>query len=176
MTTIAAVVGRDAFWQRDKPSDPKKLGAQALGTAILVEVAGSGIKWTEPRDFSLDELRPDGTSSGVTLLSSALPIGGTFFRRHAIGPGSYVQLLEWRRCQFVPVATAPPNKLKGWLSVGGFNAPDIDALQHGDRGAIAWTNLAALAIWIASVGLLLYRARRSRKKSTEVIGDSTGGC
>ena len=56
-TSYLAVVGTNAAWAGEKP---RTLGANfpagLSNTIMVVEVADSGIAWTEPRDLSLDAL------------------------------------------------------------------------------------------------------------------------
>jgi hypothetical protein len=162
VTSYAAVVGKDALWRPDKPrtfNEPAVSG-HAWETVMLVEVGGSGINWLEPRDFSLDELRADGaTLSGVKLSCVHSTSNGFFFHN---SPGGAVLLLADGHHEYVPAAALGAEKLKQRLSVGGFNAEEAEEVAS-DARSVNWTNCAALAVWIASVGLLLYRARRSRK-------------
>jgi hypothetical protein len=177
-TNFVAVVGKNAFWEPDRPRGAEELGDQASSTAMLVEVADSGINWTEPRDFCLDDLRADGTTSSAVKLSTRhFRSASRFFFQDLTLLGSYVGFMEGSS-EYFPVSAVGPNKLKNWFSVGGYNRAEIHAFQDKGSPSINWTNCAALVVWIASVGLLLYRARRSRKvrESQAETGNSTGSC
>ena len=57
-TNIVAVVGPGTIWPETKPSCSKNCKKGASQTALLVEVAHSGIHWMEPRDLELDNFDP----------------------------------------------------------------------------------------------------------------------
>jgi hypothetical protein len=171
-TNVVAIVGKNAFWQPGKPRDAKDLGDRAFTTAMLIEVADSGVYWTEPRDFCLDGLRADGaTSSGVKLSTRHSP------SLCEAASGCYV-ISAFGQCTYLPVSLSFPKTLKDWLSIGGFSEKEIANLQVHGPGPINWRACAAVAVWMASVGLLLYRARRSRKPGEpQVESDKpTGSC
>ncbi|MCE5266440.1 MAG: DUF1559 domain-containing protein [Planctomycetaceae bacterium] len=150
-TNIVMVIGKDPFWAANGPIDPR--GKQAAATPILVEIADSGVKWTEPRDFYLDDIRPDGASNGVKLSTRHC-------RPRALGDpetsGCGIEFLDGTY-KYLPISACPPDKLKTWLSVGGYDEDAIAAIHP-----INWTEWTSLAVWLVSVGLLFHRAWRSR--------------
>ena len=176
-TNYIAVVGNNALWRPGKPRSLAELAKhdQAKTTVMLVETADSGINWTEPRDFCLDEPKTNGLSTLPVRISSRHSSNGFFF--HDASAGAWVNFVEWRR-EFLPAAAAESDKLDDWLAVGGYKQEEIDSLSKSGVQTINWTNCAALVVWIASVGLLFYRARRSRKvrESHAETGNSTGSC
>jgi prepilin-type processing-associated H-X9-DG protein len=54
-TDIVAVVGPDTAWPETMPNCSKNCVKGASHTALLVEVARSGIHWMEPRDLELSD-------------------------------------------------------------------------------------------------------------------------
>jgi len=177
-TSYVAVVGKNALWRAGKPRslDELALHEGASNTVMLVEVANSGINWTEPRDFCLDEPKAAASASPVPRVCSEHLSSSDFFSQESV-TGACIAFAD-SHVQFLPAAAIASDKLKDWLAVGGFKAEEIDALPPGYGRTINWTNCAALVVWIASVGLLLYRARRSRKvrESHVETGNSTGSC
>jgi prepilin-type processing-associated H-X9-DG protein len=57
-TNIVAVVGPATAWPGTTPSCSKNCAKGASQTALLVEVANSGIHWMEPRDLELSNFDP----------------------------------------------------------------------------------------------------------------------
>jgi prepilin-type processing-associated H-X9-DG protein len=57
-TNIVAVVGPGTAWPGTTPGCSKDCSKGASQTALLVEVAHSGIHWMEPRDLELDNFDP----------------------------------------------------------------------------------------------------------------------
>jgi prepilin-type processing-associated H-X9-DG protein len=177
-TSYVAVVGKNALWRTGKPRslDELALHEGATNTVMLVEVANSGINWTEPRDFCLDEPKAAGSASPVPRVCSEHLSSSDFFSQETV-TGACIAFADGH-VQFLPAAAVASDKLKDWLAVGGFSDEEIDALPPSYGRTINWTNCAALVVWIASVGLLFYRARRSRKvrESHAETGNSTGSC
>jgi len=177
-TSYVAVVGKNALWRADKPRSVDELALHegTSNTVMLVEVANAGINWTEPRDFCLDEPKAAGSASPVSVVCSEHLSSSGFFSQESV-TGAGIAFADGH-VTFVPAAALASDKLKDWLAVGGFSDEEIDALPPGYGRTINWTNCAALVVWIASVGLLLYRAWRSRKVrgSFAETGNSTGSC
>lgn len=53
-TSYLAVVGPGTAWGEATLHESNHFAKDAVGTAVLVEAAGSGIHWMEPRDMELD--------------------------------------------------------------------------------------------------------------------------
>ena len=168
-TSYLAVVGNGSMWRPGKPRncDTAYPDGGLTDTVMLVEAGGSNVNWTEPRDFSAGKMLVDGSVSPAGRLSSTHP-----FLSDDEPAGTWVALADGRET-FLPAPVLNSNRVRDLLAVGGFRAEEI---LPNNRTRIIWTNIAALAVWLASVGLLFYRARRSRKKPIEVVGDSTGTC
>ena len=162
-TSYVAVVGKNALWRAEKPRSVDELAVHygTSNTVMLVEVANSGINWTEPRDFCLDEPKAAASASPVPRVCSEHLSSSDFFSQESV-TGACIAFAD-SHVQFLPSAAFASDKLKDWLAVGGFSDEEIDALPPGYGRTINWTNCSALVVWIASVGLLFYRARRSRK-------------
>jgi hypothetical protein len=139
-TSYVALVGPKGEW-------PTEL-AVTNGTnktpsdiAMVVEVAESGIPWMEPRDLSIDT---SGTvvADGAALVPSSHhgPRGGFYETRDQ--DGDVCAAMADGSVRYLP---------PGVLSI------------KGRRGRTNWPNIAALAVWLLSVGMLLTYAVRSRK-------------
>ena len=154
-TSYAAVVGADAAWPGKTSGKPAGDPSQ---TILLVEIAGADIEWTEPKDVSLDALLAK--SPGCVTPSSKHLSNDEFF---TYTPSAGVNVALADGCvKFLPAGLldSSPELLK----VGGFREENVKPYIAASR-RINWTNCAALAVWLASVALLLYRAVWSRKKA-----------
>jgi prepilin-type processing-associated H-X9-DG protein len=165
-TSYVAVVGPNAAWPGEKS---RKLGSVdfpggAKNTIIVVEVANSGIPWMEPRDLSLDALEGAGAKSpALTLLSNHGPQEDFFFK-YDHGCGANVVMADGS-VHYLPPGSLSAEHLRKILQVGGYREEENqsgDAL-FGEGRRLNWPNIAALTVWLLSVGVLLYRAVRSRK-------------
>ena len=176
ITNYVAVVGKDAAWAGEKPThfDELSRGGGVSNTIILVEVANSGIQWTEPRDLSLDALQADDAKTPVLTLSSKHMCDlSTFFYTCTVpSKGGNVALADGsvRFLWANPSATEPLRRI---LKIGGCdleNGAYVDGFTpEGEVWQFNWGNCLALAIWLASVGVLLRRAVRSRKPRETVV-------
>ena len=167
-TSYVAVVGQNAAWPGEKPMrfDELDRRGETANTVMLIEVANSGINWTEPRDLSLDAL--DNAATLPTAIASVRHEprrDGYFFFHDSVVPGVNVAMADGS-VHFLPTANLTPKGLYDLLQIGGFRDQgyDFDTWPAGPRH-IHWTNCTALAIWLASVGVLFYRAVRSRKST-----------
>jgi hypothetical protein len=155
-TSYVAVVGANAAWPGERPG---KLPDDPSKTVLIVETAGAGIRWTEPKDLSLDALL---AASPGCLTVSSKHFPNEFFTR-SLRVGAYAALANGNR-PFLSGGLLASDKFPDLLKVGGFREEYIktDWCSVGRR--IDWTNCAWLAVWLASSGWLLVRAARSRKK------------
>jgi hypothetical protein len=157
-TSYVAVVGSNAAWSG---KEPKKLTGDLSQTIMLVESCDSDIQWTEPKDVSLDALLAG--SPGCVTVSSKHPPDSEFF--HYTPPaGAHVALADGS-VKFLPGDLLASDKFPDMLKVGRFREAYIEADWGGVGRRVNWPNCAALAVWLASVGLLMYRAVRSRRKA-----------
>jgi len=127
---------------------------------MLVESCDANTRWTEPKDVSLDAILA--ASPGCATVSSRHASDSEFF--HCTPPpGAHVALADGS-VKFLPGDLIASDKFPDMLKVGGFREAYLDSDWSGARRPINWPNCAALVVWLASVGLLMYRAVRSRKK------------
>jgi hypothetical protein len=158
-TSYVAVVGPKAAWPGREPGKPTGDLSQ---TIMLVESCDTDIQWTEPKDVSLDALLA--RSPGCATVSSKHPPDSEFFH-YTPPPGANVALADGS-VVFLPGDLLASDKFPDMLKVGGFREAYLEADWSGAGRRVNWPNCAALAVWLASVGWLLVRAVRSRKKAS----------
>jgi hypothetical protein len=174
-TSYVAVVGKNALWQADKPRSLNEpaLRDTAANTVMLVEVADSGINWTEPKDFSLDDLKAGGRASSTARASLRhMSSMDQFFFQRTFVAGAYVSFADGH-VVFLSAAALVSDKLQEWFTIGGYAEKEVDKVSANrfasayvpgsEEITINWMNCFALVVWIVSVAILLYQARRSRK-------------
>jgi hypothetical protein len=172
-TSYLAVVGCNAAWPADTS---KKRGLDGLqgassSTVLIVEVANSGIQWTEPKDLSLDALEAAvGKSRAVIVSSNHRSLDDFFFAQEGCDASAAMADGHIER---LPTASLSPERLRDILRIGGFwpyGTNSAEALGASRR--LNWPNIASLAVWLLSVGTLLTvaargtKARRGRSIST----------
>jgi prepilin-type processing-associated H-X9-DG protein len=160
------VVGRNAAWPGEKTRKLRNAGfaGQASRTIMLVEVVAPSISWTEPRDYVLDDAGPgDATAAALNVSSYHGPDDDFFFTYDHHG-GANVAMVDGG-VKFLPPGALSNEHLRKILQVGGYreeeNGPGGALFCEGRR--LNWRNIAALAVWVLSVGTLLASAVRSRK-------------
>jgi type II secretory pathway pseudopilin PulG len=164
-TNYVAVLGKNTAWPGEKARKPgpRDFPGGANKTVMVVEVANSGIHWAEPRDLSLDALDATGAKSPPLTVSSNHRQEDDFFFIYDRYCGAYVALADGG-VRYLPPSSLSPEHLRKLLEVGGFReeeaSPSVTTYNGGRR--LNWPNIAALAVWLFSVGALLYRAVRSR--------------
>jgi len=166
-TSYVAVVGSNAAWSGEKPKKAADV-APLSQTIMVVEVADAGINWTEPKDLSLDALEAAGTQPSTVTVSSRHGTRNDFFYTYRFDSGANVALADGS-VRYLPPGSLAPNVLPNYLRIGGckeeifdnadYSSPSWNGERHLNLG-----NCFALAVWLASVGLLLFRAVRSRRK------------
>jgi hypothetical protein len=165
-TSYVAVVGSNAAWAGEKPRKPGRADfpGGVSHTIMLVEVLNSGIDWTEPRDLSLDTM---GTGSGkppAVVVSSGHDRYEGFFYTYE-DRGSAVVAMADGSVGYLPPGSLAAEHLRKVLQIGGCQGDDFGSYtvpgEHQRR--LNWPNIAALAVWLLSVGTLLTGAVRSRK-------------
>jgi hypothetical protein len=166
-TSYVAVTGRRALWRPGKPRNLDEISGDGgtTNTVMLVEVGGSaGINWIEPRDFCLDEAKTNRASSFATSAFSGHWCTNGFFLHNTPSGFTMVSFADGH-LQVIPADVLACEKLQESFSVGAYKdeeAYDFPAFPLKDGPSINWPNCCALVVWIASVGLLLYRSWRSR--------------
>ena len=172
-TTYVAVVGSNAAWpgKRSRSKGDAELLGNSSTTIMLVEAADAGIKWTEPRDLSLDALQTVTPKTSVVTASSKHGSGHTFFYDYESCAGINVAMADGS-VQFLGYGCLAPKVLRNILRIGGCTEEATKGPFSSDPAVtvhINWSNCIAFAVWLASVGLLMYRAVRTRKKAS-VLG------
>ena len=149
-TIYVAVVGAGAAWAGEKSRKRADFGTAPSKTIMLVEVAASGIGWAEPKDLSLDTIEAaDGKSR---LMASARNLGRRkeFFFTYDYGSCVNVVTADGDE-HYLRVDDRSAEDLRKLLQVGAF--------REGPDRHLNWPNIAALAVWLASVGNRCWLAR-----------------
>ncbi len=104
-TNYLAVVGPGTVWREEKSTSFDDIRDGVSETILLVEVANSGIQWSEPRDLHVNQMAPwinpragQGISSGH--------------------PGGVILTFADGHSEFIP-NTLPPETLRALLSIDG---------------------------------------------------------
>jgi len=165
-TNYVAVVGRNAAWPGDQSRrlDSTDFPGGESQTILLVETRSSGIAWTEPRDLSLDALESGDGGSSPILVTSQHGQQEDFFFKAPVHRPAIVETADGK-VHFLPSGLLAITNLRKMLQFGGFREEEVlasnDSLE--EQGRLNWPNIAALAVWLLSVGTLLTHAVRSRR-------------
>ncbi|MEN6449126.1 MAG: DUF1559 domain-containing protein [Thermoguttaceae bacterium] len=164
-TSYVAVVGDNAAWAGEKPQSLKDFGSKSSETILLIEAADAGIQWTEPKDLSLDALEASGARPPKLTASSRHGIHKDFLFTYQHPSGLNVAMADGSVQWLSPGVTAP-ERLRTLLKVGGCKEENLQNLvaSRDEYRELNWDNIVALIVWLLSVGWLLYRAVRSRKR------------
>ncbi len=164
-TSYLAVVGPGAAWQGEKPRRLADFGGKAAETIMVVESLKSGIRWAEPRDIALGShaaVYPD----LATMLAPAHPGGrdAHFLFIYYYAPGVHVIMADGK-VRMLDTEGLTSEDLGKILQIGGCAEDTLGrrVLFDDCETAVNWPNIAALAVWLASVGTLLVGAVRGRK-------------
>ena len=153
-TSYAAVVGSNAAWAGEKSRIVSADFPEGTrNTIMVVEVAESGISWTEPRDVSLDAL---GNAAGKPNL--LIPSSHHVARVNVAMADGSVRCLKKDSCSM--------DVLTKILQIGGCTDEAVPSQETLYPEPAIWPNIAALAVWLLSVGALLVGAVRGRKART----------
>ena len=167
-TSYLAVVGPNAAWAGEKPRKLADFGKDAADTIMLIEVTNSGISWAEPRDLSLDTLGAADGKSPALVLTSDHGRREEFFFTYDHVPGVHVVMADGI-VRFLRTGNRSPEDLRKVLQIGGYkeeghaSSSGDNRSFYGEPRRLNWPNIAALAVWLLSVGTLLTHAVRSRK-------------
>jgi prepilin-type processing-associated H-X9-DG protein len=162
-TTYLAVVGPQAAWNGDKSRKLADFGKDAASTIMLIEVADSDIPWTEPRDYSADTLTiADDKRSPVAAPSHRGHYG--FFSTTDYGCGANAAMADGS-VQHLPSDALSVENLPKMLHIGGCKVEEVESFGEHlvESTTTNWPNIAALSVWLLSVGTLLTIAVRRRK-------------
>jgi hypothetical protein len=167
-TSYVAVVGANTAWTNMSNRVPAvNMASHRSTSVILIELPDSGIIWTEPRDFSLDSLGGrEADPAALTVKSDHGRLDG-FFSIFGGRTGVHVVMADGT-VRFLRTDTITLGDLRKVLQIGGCKDGEIGgSLLVDEREAcLNWPNIAALAVWLLSVGTLLTHAVRSRKRSS----------
>jgi hypothetical protein len=156
-TNYAAVVGPRAAWSG---SEPRTLGDFADGadsTIIIVEVAGSGIHWMEPRDLSFDEARRGIGPPGPGRISSYHP-----FPSNPTEPDAQVAMAD-SSVRLLPGRIEQPT-LEALLAIDENPQLDWTAIPLApSRLKPAWSRIFPPVVLLVSYLILLLRPRKRRE-------------
>lgn len=165
-TSYVAVVGPTAAWTgaKSRKIGPADFPGGTRRTIMVVEVADSGIAWTEPRDFSLDVLGTADAKSSPLSVSSKHFQEESFFFTYDRGPGAFAAMADGS-VTYLPPANLSTENLRQLLQVDGYPPEDVrtDAEVYRKGQRPNWPNIASLGVWLFSVGLILYVAVKGRK-------------
>lgn len=167
-TSYLAVVGPNTAWAGEKPRKLADFGKDAANTIMLIEVTNSGISWAEPRDLSLDALGPTGGSPPMLALTSDHGRREEFFFAYDYVSGVHVAMADGS-VRFLRTGNRSPEDLLKVLQIGGYKEEDSGSYEdfYDKTRRLNWPNIAALAVWLLSVGALLVGAVRGRKARSE---------
>ena len=165
LTSYLAVVGANTAWAGDKPTKLADFGKNASTTILLVEVTHSGIAWAEPKDVLLEAIGGGGSQSGTPALASEHGRREGFFVTYDYGACIHVAMADGR-VQLLRLGNRSPEELRKLLQIGGCKEEEEIGSQgdfYGETRRLNGPNIAALAVWLLSVGRLPTQAVRSRK-------------
>jgi hypothetical protein len=159
-TNYVAVVGPNAAWPGEKPRKLEDFGGEVSNTILLIEAANTGIDWAEPRDLSLDDPK-------LSAMLQAVHPGGASNKdllfTYYYSPGVHVAMADGR-VRVLKTDGLSSEDLRKILQIGGCKEGVFGTRVLFDdcERSLNWPNIAALAVWLLSVGTLLTVAVRSR--------------
>jgi hypothetical protein len=165
-TSYVAVVGPQSAWtgEKSRKLDSSDFVGSAGNTIMVVEAADSTIPWTEPRDLSLDALAVAEAGLPALTVSSNHGRREDFFFIYDRDGGVNVAMANGR-ARYLPLSNLPTTDLRKILQIGGCKEEiDFDNTLYNHKRHLNWPHIAALAVWLLSVGTLLTQAVRSRKR------------
>jgi len=163
-TNYVAVVGSNAAWAGGRPRKIDDFTEGLTNTIMVVEVADAGISWTEPSDLSLDSLGVTGANSSALVPSSNHDPHSDSFYIYDSFASANVAMADGH-VRYLPPGSLSAERLPKILQIGGCRDEQVESYEDlGEkRRSLNWPNIAALAVWLASVGTLLIGAVRGRK-------------
>jgi prepilin-type processing-associated H-X9-DG protein len=167
-TSYVAVVGAHAAWSGNKPKKAANLAAPE-STIMLVEIGQNRIPWTAPQDFNIDA--PPGTSYPETASSSHTSSEPAVRRNERAG--AYVAMADGH-VSYLRGPLLDSDKAPGLFTIGGCPKKYFLDKPAASRRS-PWADGIALTVWLASVGLLLFRAARSRRKLAAAAAEGREG-
>jgi len=170
-TSYVAIVGKRAPWRRGNAEGTHhKLPNQAADAFLVIELANSGIQWTQPKDIDFDD--------APALLSIAAK--SPHARNHGyfscqtpgvnavLVHGDMVFTFPWDSRTSVLTGLLPPEELLlppeelRRIERSRFKYDPYSQLRREEL-RVNWPHLIGLPVWIVAVGLLFYQLTCSRK-------------
>jgi hypothetical protein len=163
-TNYVAVVGTNAAWPGEKPVSLDYLASRggASKTIMVVEVGGTDINWAEPRDLSLDAIQAASGDAPVVTISSKHESPDWFFYSYGFRAGGNVGLADGS-VQFLSGCNLTADRIPRLLSIGGYDDQEAEFAGKSAEAHVNWPNCIAFAVWLGSIGVLLFLAVRARK-------------
>jgi hypothetical protein len=157
-TNYVAVVGANAAWSNGKP---QRFAAPNLArnTILLAEVTGANIPWTDPRDLNID--LPQELPDPVRASSKHGPENDFF--HHPVSDGVNIGLADGG-VPFLPAKFVDTKKFPDVFKIGSLHEEYFRENNGITSRPIHWPNCIALAVWLASVAMLMFRAIRARSR------------
>jgi hypothetical protein len=154
-TSYVAIVGPQAAWNGSKPVKFGDLRDGTSNTILVIDVANSGVGWSEPRDLPWDEIRNTlVASSGITISPKHWMPQGFFWKD---SPGYHIQaLFADGSTRYIPAWNLTPALLEATFTVGSGGYDEHNFKNGSPPGpALNWWNCTVFVIWTGSVYLLL---------------------
>jgi hypothetical protein len=168
-TSYLAVVGSNTAWQRDKSVSLKDLESrdELSNTILVIETGDSGIQWSEPRDLYLDTRQGTEANPLSTLQGPHMRDNGYFYN-----PTTSAVTVAFADdgVRSLPAGILAPNNLQKLLAVGGCKEENV--VYSPEELQINWYNCIVFAIWLVSIGLLLFWAVWTRRRQPSGIGNN----
>jgi hypothetical protein len=164
-TNYVAVVGPNSAWAGATPKkrDDLRTAGEPSRTVMVIEVAGAGIPWAEPRDLSEEALSTAGAKPPAMALAGNHFHFEDFFTIHHRDAGVNVAMDDGS-VRFLRTGGLTREELWKKLQIGGCREEDFGPdVNSAESRRLNWPNIAALAVWLLSVGMLLTHAVRNRK-------------
>ena len=155
VTNYVAVVGAKAAWAGSEPLDFGEFRDGTDSTILVVEVAGAGIHWMEPRDLSFEDARVGINPPGRAGISSHHSLDhGYFFHDEpgvnvAMADGSVRFLADW----------LDQPTLQAMLTIDGHEQIELDTILE-PRPKPYWSRIFAPIVLVVSFLILLLRPRK----------------
>ena len=161
-TSYLAVIGELAAWRSDVPVRANDFHDRLANTIVLVEVAESGIRWSEPRDLSFRQL-----ALGINHKQ-----GNGIASNHLVGVGlTHYESGAWvafgnSSVQFLP-SDLNPRMLESFAAAGS-NKVVSRTILRAER--VDWIKCAAMVVVsvvfpITVTGLVVLMRRREALRS-----------
>ena len=170
MTSYVAIVGEKAIWKRDKDVSLNNGGLKDArpNSIVVTETASSGISWTEPRDFRLDDVECSDPKSAGVINPPHMRDNGYFYRETPLGANAAFADGD--------VHFVSANVLnRHLLAMGGATEENARSSVDDDEPLqLIWPHVIGLPIWLISVILLLHWAVRRRKAVRARAADNVG--